>query len=146
MAATGGGVSSRNNSRGNWWRSWIISPNCAIVFTIHSPRWRMRAFPPEASRSDLNCEQNVTASPLCPSAQIVYRGYGSVAVSEAIIEAVGVEKSYPQADGTRIQVVGLTNLVIEPGKIVALLGPSGCGKSTLLRMLTGLSHPSSGTL
>jgi NitT/TauT family transport system ATP-binding protein len=65
---------------------------------------------------------------------------------QAIIEAVGIEKSYPQADGTRIQVVGLTNLVIEPGKIVALLGPSGCGKSTLLRMLTGLSQPSSGTL
>jgi NitT/TauT family transport system ATP-binding protein len=67
-------------------------------------------------------------------------------VSEAIIEAVAVEKSYPQADGTRIQVVGATNLVVEPGKIVALLGPSGCGKSTLLRMLTGLSQPSSGTL
>jgi NitT/TauT family transport system ATP-binding protein len=66
--------------------------------------------------------------------------------NDAIIEAVGVEKSYPQADGTRIQVVGLTNLAIEPGKIVALLGPSGCGKSTLLRMLTGLSQPSSGTL
>jgi NitT/TauT family transport system ATP-binding protein len=66
--------------------------------------------------------------------------------TDAIIEAVGVEKSYPQADGTRIQVVGLTNLAIEPGKIIALLGPSGCGKSTLLRMLTGLSQPSSGTL
>src|SRR6202140_5035542 len=65
---------------------------------------------------------------------------------QAIIEAVGVEKSYPQADGTRIQVVGLTNLAIEAGKIVALLGPSGCGKSTLLRILTGLSQPSSGTL
>ena len=63
-----------------------------------------------------------------------------------IIEAVGVEKAYPQPDGTRIQVVGLTNLSIEPGKIVALLGPSGCGKSTLLRILTGLSQPSSGTL
>ena len=67
-------------------------------------------------------------------------------MSEAIIEAVGIEKSYPQPDGTRIQVVGSTNLVVEPGKIVALLGPSGCGKSTLLRMLTGLSQPSSGTL
>jgi NitT/TauT family transport system ATP-binding protein len=66
--------------------------------------------------------------------------------TEAIIEAVGVEKSYPQADGTRIQVVGMTNLVVEPGKIIALLGPSGCGKSTLLRMLTGLAQPSSGTL
>jgi NitT/TauT family transport system ATP-binding protein len=67
-------------------------------------------------------------------------------VSDAIIEAVGLEKSYPQPDGTRIQVVGTTSLAIEPGKIIALLGPSGCGKSTLLRMLSGLSQPSSGTL
>jgi NitT/TauT family transport system ATP-binding protein len=67
-------------------------------------------------------------------------------VSDAIIEAVEVEKSYPQPDGTRIQVVGTTNLAIEAGKIIALLGPSGCGKSTLLRILTGLSQPSSGTL
>ena len=67
-------------------------------------------------------------------------------MSEAIIEAIGVEKSYPQPDGTRIQVVGSTNLAIEPGKIIALLGPSGCGKSTLLRIMTGLSEPSSGTL
>ena len=70
----------------------------------------------------------------------------SEAGTNAIIEALGVEKSYPQPDGTRIQVVGLTNLAIEPGKILALLGPSGCGKSTLLRMMTGLSQPSSGTL
>jgi NitT/TauT family transport system ATP-binding protein len=67
-------------------------------------------------------------------------------VAEAIIEAVGVEKSYPQPDGTRIQVVGATNLAVEQGKIIALLGPSGCGKSTLLRILTGLSEPSSGAL
>jgi NitT/TauT family transport system ATP-binding protein len=67
-------------------------------------------------------------------------------VNEAIIEAVAIEKSYPQPDGTRIQVVAPTNLVIEPGKIITLLGPSGCGKSTLLRMLTGLSPPSSGML
>ena len=67
-------------------------------------------------------------------------------MSDAIIEAVGIEKSYPQPDGTRILVVGTTNLAIEAGKIIALLGPSGCGKSTLLRILTGLSQPSSGTL
>ena len=66
--------------------------------------------------------------------------------NQPIIEAVALEKSYPQADGTQIQVVGATNLVIEAGKIVALLGPSGCGKSTLLRMLTGLSRPTSGML
>jgi NitT/TauT family transport system ATP-binding protein len=67
-------------------------------------------------------------------------------MGEAIIEAVGLEKSYPQPDGTRIQVVGTTNLIIETEKIIALLGPSGCGKSTLLRMLTGLSQPTAGTL
>ena len=66
--------------------------------------------------------------------------------SEPIIEARAIEKSYPQPDGTRIQVVGLTDFSIEPGKIVALLGASGCGKSTLLRILSGLSQPSSGAL
>jgi NitT/TauT family transport system ATP-binding protein len=66
--------------------------------------------------------------------------------SEPIIEARAIEKSYPQPDGTRIQVVGLTDFIIEPGKIVALLGASGCGKSTLLRILSGLSQPSSGAL
>ncbi|HVI09211.1 MAG TPA: nitrate/sulfonate/bicarbonate ABC transporter ATP-binding protein [Candidatus Binatia bacterium] len=65
---------------------------------------------------------------------------------EPIIEARAIEKSYPQADGTRVQVVGLMDFAIEPGKIIAILGASGCGKSTLLRMLTGLSQPTSGAL
>jgi NitT/TauT family transport system ATP-binding protein len=67
-------------------------------------------------------------------------------VSEPIIEGRALEKSYPQTDGTRIQVVGLTDFSIEPGKIVALLGASGCGKSTLLRILSGLAQPTSGAL
>jgi NitT/TauT family transport system ATP-binding protein len=83
---------------------------------------------------------------LCASGNFVYRKDGSFRVSDAIIEAVGIEKSYPQPDGTRIQVVGFTDLTIEPGKIIALLGPSGCGKSTLLRILSGLSQPTSGGL
>ena len=66
--------------------------------------------------------------------------------TEPIIEARAIEKSYPQPDGTRIQVVGLTDFNIEPGKIVALLGASGCGKSTLLRILSGLAQPSSGAI
>ncbi len=66
--------------------------------------------------------------------------------NEAIIEARAIEKFYPQPDGTRIQVVGLTDFSVEPGKIIALLGASGCGKSTLLRILSGLAQPSSGAL
>lgn len=65
---------------------------------------------------------------------------------ETIIEARAIEKSYPQPDGTRIQVVGLMDFSIESGKIIALLGASGCGKSTLLRILSGLAQPSSGAL
>src|SRR6195256_2941314 len=63
-----------------------------------------------------------------------------------IIEARKLEKSYPQPDGSRIQVIAPTDLAIYPGQIIVLLGPSGCGKSTLLRMLTGLSPASAGSV
>ncbi len=63
---------------------------------------------------------------------------------EAIIEARGVEKSFLQPDGHRVQIIAPLDLSIYSGRIVALLGASGSGKSTLLRMLAGLSEPSSG--
>jgi NitT/TauT family transport system ATP-binding protein len=61
-----------------------------------------------------------------------------------IIEARKLEKSYPQPDGSTIQVIAATDLAVYPGQIIALLGASGCGKSTLLRMLTGLSPATAG--
>src|SRR3979490_761768 len=63
-----------------------------------------------------------------------------------IIEARKLEKSYPQPDGSRIQVIAPTDLAIYPGQAMALLGPSGRAKSTLLRMLTGLSPASAGSV
>jgi NitT/TauT family transport system ATP-binding protein len=65
---------------------------------------------------------------------------------EPIIEARQLEKHYPQADGSRIQVIAPINLAIYPGQIIALLGASGCGKSTLMRMLTGLSPSTGGSV
>jgi ABC-2 type transport system ATP-binding protein len=38
------------------------------------------------------------------------------------------------------------SLVVQPGAFVGLLGRNGAGKSTTLKMLTGLIHPTSGTI
>ncbi|MEN9226321.1 MAG: ATP-binding cassette domain-containing protein [Thermostichus sp. HHBFW_bins_43] len=35
---------------------------------------------------------------------------------------------------------------IQPGEVVGFLGPNGAGKTTTLKMLTGLIHPSSGSV
>ena len=63
---------------------------------------------------------------------------------EPIIQAHGVEKSFLQPDGKKIQIVAPLDLSIYPDTIIALLGASGCGKSTLLRMLSGLAQPTTG--
>ncbi|MBE9209661.1 ATP-binding cassette domain-containing protein [Nostoc sp. LEGE 06077] len=45
-----------------------------------------------------------------------------------------------------IQAVENVSFEIAPGEIVGFLGPNGAGKTTTLKMLTGLIHPSSGSV
>ncbi|MBD2301005.1 MULTISPECIES: ATP-binding cassette domain-containing protein [Nostocales] len=45
-----------------------------------------------------------------------------------------------------IQAVENVSFEITPGEVVGFLGPNGAGKTTTLKMLTGLIHPSSGTV
>ena len=64
-------------------------------------------------------------------------------MSEAIVEARHVTKTFPMAAGP---VVALSNvsLSINAGEYVAVVGPSGCGKSTLLHLLGCVDVPTSG--
>nr|CAD7460165.1 unnamed protein product [Timema tahoe] len=55
-----------------------------------------------------------------------------------------VKFSYPTRPGVTI-LHGL-DLMIEPGKTVALVGPSGCGKSTCIQMLLRFYDPMAGTV
>lgn len=45
-----------------------------------------------------------------------------------------------------VEAVRQVSFQIEPGEVVGFLGPNGAGKTTTLKMLTGLVHPSEGTV
>lgn len=62
-----------------------------------------------------------------------------------LIKLCEVTKTYAGAEGgfTALKSV---NLEFSAGEYVAVIGKSGSGKSTLLNMLTGIDHPSKGTV
>ncbi|TAE60118.1 MAG: ATP-binding cassette domain-containing protein [Nostocales cyanobacterium] len=80
----------------------------------------------------------------------------------SIILAENLSKSYPVAikqPGLRgtinhffnrkyrnIEAVKNVSFTIQPGEVVGFLGPNGAGKTTTLKMLTGLIHPTAGTI
>jgi lipoprotein-releasing system ATP-binding protein len=65
--------------------------------------------------------------------------------TEPILEAVDIYKTYEDGS-TRVEVLKGVDLVVERGRIVAIIGPSGVGKSTLLHILGLLDSPTSGRL
>jgi ABC-2 type transport system ATP-binding protein len=46
----------------------------------------------------------------------------------------------------QVEAVKGVSFAIEPGEIIGFLGPNGAGKTTTLKLLTGLIHPTSGTV
>jgi len=59
------------------------------------------------------------------------------------LQAKSISKIFP---GERVSGVLKTSLIIQQGKITAIIGESGSGKSTLLRLLYGLLDPDEGTV
>jgi len=64
----------------------------------------------------------------------------------AILEAVGVQKSYRGGDGSIVPVLTDVHLTVRRGEAVAIVGASGTGKSTLLHLLGALDDPTDGDL
>ncbi len=62
-----------------------------------------------------------------------------------LIELCGVTKQFQSPAGAA-PVLRDVSLAVDRGEFVAVVGKSGSGKSTLLNMLTGIDHPSQGTV
>ena len=58
----------------------------------------------------------------------------------------GSVQSLWNREHTEVHAVAGIDLHIEPGERVGFLGPNGAGKTTTLKMLTGLLHPTGGTV
>ena len=68
-------------------------------------------------------------------------------MSETLLEATGLSKTYPSRDGHgHLKAVDGVSLTLETGETLGIVGESGSGKSTLARLLLRLVEPSGGTV
>ncbi len=66
-------------------------------------------------------------------------------LSQPLIEMRGIEKIFKTGAGDFTALNGV-NVCFYEGEFVSVVGKSGSGKSTLVNMLTGIDHPTSGTV
>lgn len=64
----------------------------------------------------------------------------------ARIEIVGLTKRFLTPKGMPFTAIHDVTLTVEPGQFCAIVGPTGCGKSTTLAQVSGLEHPSAGSV
>ena len=76
---------------------------------------------------------------------VAHRAEPSAGASAALIELVGVQKSYRMGRLDYPALRGI-DLRIGAGQLVAVVGPSGSGKTTVLNMIAGIDRPSAGTV
>jgi len=63
-----------------------------------------------------------------------------------VIQAYGLTKIYPAGkDRLPLRAVDGIDFTVHQGEVFGFLGPNGAGKTTTIRMLTGLTHPTSGS-
>jgi putative ABC transport system ATP-binding protein len=69
----------------------------------------------------------------------------TAAITDAIIHAVGVHKTY-RTGTVAVEALRDVDFSVARGEMVAIMGPSGCGKTTLLNCLSGLDEVDAGQI
>ncbi len=67
-------------------------------------------------------------------------------MSEPILEACGLVKTFIGGDGSEIRVLRGVDFRLDAGEAVAIMGASGAGKSTMLHLLGALDRPTAGAV
>lgn len=67
-------------------------------------------------------------------------------VAETLPGPFGAVRSLLSRKGRTVTAVEEINFQISPGEFVGYIGPNGAGKSTTIKMLTGILHPTSGSV
>lgn len=65
-------------------------------------------------------------------------------MTETMVEARDLTKTFTRPDGTEVHAVKGIDLDIFKGEIFSLLGPNGAGKTTTISMISGLLEPTRG--
>jgi len=63
-----------------------------------------------------------------------------------MLKILNIEKSFNQANGSRLVVLKDINLIAKRGEFISITGASGSGKSTLLHLIGNLDLPDSGKI
>jgi len=90
-------------------------------------------------------DADVTIAPRPDPAPAACGAGTTIGLSDAVVQARGVEREYGQGDALVRALVGV-DLDLERGAYTAIMGPSGSGKSTLMHILAGLDRPTAGSV
>lgn len=65
---------------------------------------------------------------------------------KTVLEVKNLIKIYRRPGGQQLKAVDGVSFQVNSGEVVGFLGPNGAGKSTAIKMITGIAHPTEGSI